>query len=381
MKVNARAFGLLVCSITLLILIARLLVVRGHSKSLLSSPIPKLEEQILGSQSVRDTTINYKDGFLAENTCCKGLPRTISEIAQHCLDNTDFDQLKTNQTDHHKEKTQSGQQCSCNDIFLCRLVVVTGFSSNHFEEAQDMIASVQHHLPNTRLIVYDLGLTTEERDLVESYCNVEYRKFNFNHYPNHAKDLKTCAFKPIIIEEISKEYEVVMWGDSSVRIMSPHFVSTLFPYFKRFPFIPGPPSNLPAVALTHVGMIDYLNVTETRKQLDVYHITIQAGCWIMWINKLMREMFLNLWVDCALHHECIAPHGSRLGPCDLSKRYYCNCHRYDQSALNLILIKIVQQLDLKVLDTIFNYPFKDVFEKVFHVARHVTKHFTPTKKC
>ena len=38
------------------------------------------------------------------------------------------------------------------------LTVVTGISSNHYAESLDMIGSVHHYLPNTDLIVYDLGL-------------------------------------------------------------------------------------------------------------------------------------------------------------------------------------------------------------------------------
>ena len=38
-------------------------------------------------------------------------------------------------------------------------VFVTASSSNHFEESQDAVASVQHHFPKYKIIYYDLGLT------------------------------------------------------------------------------------------------------------------------------------------------------------------------------------------------------------------------------
>ncbi len=43
-----------------------------------------------------------------------------------------------------------------------------------------------------------------------------------------------------------------------------------------------------------------------------------------------------------MHKECIAPQGARLGPCNFNikpETAYAGCHRYDQSALNVILIR------------------------------------------
>uniref|UniRef100_A0A0N4ZKZ8 Beta-1,6-N-acetylglucosaminyltransferase n=1 Tax=Parastrongyloides trichosuri TaxID=131310 RepID=A0A0N4ZKZ8_PARTI len=44
---------------------------------------------------------------------------------------------------------------------------------------------------------------------------VEYRIFNFSHYPKHVSNLKTYAFKDLIIAEVMKEYSYVLWVDSS----------------------------------------------------------------------------------------------------------------------------------------------------------------------
>ena len=48
------------------------------------------------------------------------------------------------------------------------------------------------------------------------------------------------------------------------------------------------------------------------------------------------------WVDCAEHVECISPKGAKRGPCNwkLKPDYlYVGCHRYDQSALNVLLMR------------------------------------------
>ena len=45
-----------------------------------------------------------------------------------------------------------------NDLFK-RTVIVTAFSENHLFEAKGMIASSQKHMPQNKIVVYDLGLT------------------------------------------------------------------------------------------------------------------------------------------------------------------------------------------------------------------------------
>ena len=44
--------------------------------------------------------------------------------------------------------------------------IVTAFSENHFTEALDLIGSIQEHMPNKRIIVYDLGLGLASRNVV-----------------------------------------------------------------------------------------------------------------------------------------------------------------------------------------------------------------------
>ena len=45
-----------------------------------------------------------------------------------------------------------------NDLFK-RTVIVTAFSENHLFEAKGMIASSQKHMPQNKIVIYDLGLT------------------------------------------------------------------------------------------------------------------------------------------------------------------------------------------------------------------------------
>ena len=268
-------------------------------------------------------------------------------------------------------KEAETQQCTCIDFSYCKLVVVTAISSNHYNEVQDMIASVQKFLPSTKLIVYDLGLSAEENEKVQQHCNIEVRPFVFEKYPPHTKNLETYAWKTFIIEEIASEFEVVFWGDASVRVMGPFFAEKVFPFLLKFPFVAGSTLPLPIVSLTHDGMLQYLNLPLSRNQMGRFG-HIEAGCWVMWANSLMKFKFLNYWVDCALHQECIAPHGSNIWPCDFKLHnktkgagVYIGCHRFDQSALGMILIR---EFGLKV----WNLTVHNKARALFHVHRDMT---------
>ena len=222
-----------------------------------------------------------------------------------------------------------------------RLICVTAFSDNHFNEAKDMIADLQTCLPDKKIIVYDLGLNSGHRKEVSSYCNVELRSFPFKDYQqSHVKNLYTFAWKPIIVKLISVEYDVIMYGDSSLRMKSCN-ISSALAYLFEFPFLDLNPVYARVIEFTHDGMIKYLHYPKSRK--DMAHIeTLQGGCWLMWANTVMKEKLIEPWLDCALHKECIAPKGATLFTCHMTQNHdghYIGCHRFDQSALNVILAR------------------------------------------
>ena len=133
------------------------------------------------------------------------------------------------------------ENCSIVDTMVKRLVVATGISSNHYQEAMaGLIGSVQRMMPKTKIIVYDLGLTAKQRDNVRRICDVELRTFNFPKYPDHVspRTLNNYAWKPLIAAELSEEYEMIMYGDSSVRLLEP-LQKHVFPHFLdvELPFV------------------------------------------------------------------------------------------------------------------------------------------------
>ena len=223
-----------------------------------------------------------------------------------------------------------------------QLVVLTAFSDNHFVEARDMIASIQTCLPDKKIIVYDLGLNSENKNEVCKYCNVELRSFPFENYTqHHMRNLRTYAWKPVIVKLVSREYNVIMYGDASLRMKSCNMNRALEHLLNEFPFLGLNPISFRAIEFTHDGMIEYLHYPEHRKDIAQLQ-TLEASCFLMRVNSVMQEKVVEPWLDCALHQECIAPKGSTKNYCSFTRvhdGHYVGCHRYDQSALNLILAR------------------------------------------
>lgn len=240
--------------------------------------------------------------------------------------------------------------CHCIDYMLCRLIVVTALSSNHFFESFDFFGSLHSHLPDTKVIVYDLGLTESEADTIMSYCNVlEVRRFDFDRYPPHTTDLFVYAWKPHVCDEISKEHDVILYCDVSCRI-NPRFTPHL-PHLFEFPVLARIyQDNRPITATTHEGMIEYLLPNLSPAMIaKAMPRHFEASAILFLSNRAMRKRFMRHWVDCARKTNCIAPEGSKLAPCNWSEPVFAGCHRYDQSALNLILFRELSSTGLRRL--------------------------------
>ena len=253
-----------------------------------------------------------------------------------------------------------------------RLVVVTSVSSNHFEESKDMIASIQKYLPQTKILFYDLGLTEAQRLKVSKYCNVELRDVQWDKYPPHVKKLRNYAWKPLVTREVAEKYDLIMYGDSSLRMKSPD-IGPVLGLLLEVPFFDTAPNRLQIICFTHDDTIKYLKYPPSRNDMAKWG-TLQGGTWIMLVNHDMKENVLNPWVDCALHEQCITPKGSLLQPCHFEMlKYndgrYIGCHRFDQSALNIILAR---KFGLNMFNSLSN---SKISRKLWKVERHPTKSY------
>ncbi len=136
-----------------------------------------------------------------------------------------------------------------------------------------------------------------------------------------------------------------MYTDSSIRFHA-SLKERIFPYFLTtnltllgLPFF----DNSNIVQYTHDNTLLYLNLR--REELTDLR-QIQFGFAVFWMSNDIVRSILDEWVDCAMHENCIAPKGALRNHPDCGKKLggppatvYCGSHRFDQSAINLILYK------------------------------------------
>lgn len=95
--------------------------------------------------------------------------------------------------------------------------------------------------------------------------------------------------------------------------------------------------NQPTSALTHPRMFDCFN---TKQEKFFFHRMVQPNHIILYnINSIHFGVMFH-WVKCALVPNCIAPIGAQNSGCRFDKKplyRYSGCHRYDMSALNVVL--------------------------------------------
>lgn len=86
-------------------------------------------------------------------------------------------------------------QYTCTDLMNCEMAVMSPISSNHFKEAQDVIASVQlqYIYSNLNIIIHDLGLDKKEVENLTTSRNVHAEAFPFGVYPEFLKELTSLC--------------------------------------------------------------------------------------------------------------------------------------------------------------------------------------------
>uniref|UniRef100_A0A914WTI8 Uncharacterized protein n=1 Tax=Plectus sambesii TaxID=2011161 RepID=A0A914WTI8_9BILA len=218
-------------------------------------------------------------------------------------------------------------------------IFATGSSSNHFTEARALIVSIRAQFGSTpRIIFYDLGLSDGEAAEVKAGCNIEYRKFAFEKYPSSVRDLTTFRWKILIISQLQREFSTFWWVDSSIRWSkgSLNDVYESVSNGRLGSYLAVDKAHHSVFAATNPAMYKYLP-TDVDK---IGTTMMYGGGFILFYRTPASVEVLKWLVLCAMEDNCINPPNSNLN-CQFVDRenwkLYANCHRYDQSAVNVIL--------------------------------------------
>jgi len=213
-------------------------------------------------------------------------------------------------------------------IFKKETILVSGADSNYFHYLIELINNVLAFNYFNRIIIYDLGLTTEQARQIKSIGSVELRKFDFSRHPNFLSDrddlnkLGAYAWKPAIIYDALVEFETqVFWLDSANLIN------------KRF--------NLSKILLTKLGYFSTLSIGTIKEwsfptvieDLKVSKeiqrkINLNGAIIAFDYNNKTSFKLARKWYEYSMKEELISPKNSNR-----------DNHRYDQTLLSIVLYR------------------------------------------
>lgn len=220
-------------------------------------------------------------------------------------------------------------------------VIVTGASMNHMHEVEALFERlntlVRPDYPSIKVYFYDLGLTSWQRAEVKEICDCTVISFPFERYPPHVRRLNNYSWKPLIIAMMLKNFQFVLWIDSSIQIQTAY----LDPLFKR--------AKAKGVIAKYDG---FLLPSHTHQ--DTYKFLGETPCvfresgefsasFLLFHteNKIIRDYLIKPWVACALIEDCMRTkhEETSLLLCWTHKHYHA-CHRYDQAVFGLLLFRL-----------------------------------------
>ncbi|KAI6190410.1 hypothetical protein M3Y97_00114700 [Aphelenchoides bicaudatus] len=272
--------------------------------------------------------VNASCSCYGDNFCFKGLDESGTTVNGRRFDCSLYDGLKArNLLDSDAAETKPDFE-HLGDWW--KPVFVTSMSSGHFSEGRKLAKSIADHYPDSKIVIFDIGLKSDEVEELKEWCNVVYKQFNFDQLPPHVKILKTYAFKLTIIEAL-EEYKTFFYFDTSIRVTSKFALD----------FLHGVQSKELLPFSTHTfashKMLVYLPVPLMITQISEIQSTFQFVS-----DSPYTRYVMKWWYLCANTKDCVSPNGSvvrcNLGNFYDHKRTYMDCHRFDQAYWNLVAL-------------------------------------------
>ena len=204
--------------------------------------------------------------------------------------------------------------------------IITGATSDHLKWLRLLLQSVRqfHSAAQVELVVWDLGLTAEERKGIESEFATVVRVFDYSKYPEYYRitvNAGEYAWKPALIQETRKELgeRTYLWLDAGDRIRQS--LAPLFAWIEEKGFF----SNT-----THgtVGLWTHPKVFEAVEPRFTRYtpLRMRNGAIIGFNERLpwVRQL-MDTYAQWAHTKAILAPEGSSRAN-----------HRQDQSCLSLL---------------------------------------------
>jgi len=219
--------------------------------------------------------------------------------------------------------------------------LVTGVEPGQGELGLGLVKSAHHFLPATSLLVFDLGLAKYDRDRLEKQCNSStcaLHTFDFAPWPSHLRTLHLRAYRPLIIQTVLRDVGSVVWLDPDHRLTTSNLSQWLEAARKEGVVVWQQGEATATTALTHPRMFEFFPGIKYEEY--AFQHMASASVVVLVYTQATHSKLMLPWLRCALTESCINPIGAQDSGCRFDKKpqyRYSGCHRYDVSALNLVL--------------------------------------------
>jgi hypothetical protein len=221
-------------------------------------------------------------------------------------------------------------------------VVAIAASSNHFKQSIDAVYSVQKFFPGKKILFFDWGLTPNESAAISTWCNVEIRAFDFSairslSQSSISEPWQYHVAKPFAIAEALRDYPIVLWLDSTSRLLTPK-LDYIFELAESNGGIVLLDKSTQGATRIPKPLYKFL---PTNKELAEKRKHVTTGAIFVMRTREVGESVLWWWLLCSNTKECFFDQTIK-AHCEVgsdprkSRRIEANCSRVDHSIANVL---------------------------------------------
>lgn len=221
------------------------------------------------------------------------------------------------------------------------VIFLSASSSNHYNEMQAMFHNlhtvVYPLMPNVTVVLFDIGLTAEERKKTEQHCRCHVVRFPAEKFPPHMKDNHCYSWKPVIVRAtMEKARQILVYQDASIRWDQQ--MLTVMNRTRKFGLQFHRNDYLSRISLhTLKQTFDYFG--EEPCAFSPFP-ELEANNGLYRRDGFIVRALLEPWARCALEAGCMCPVApNSVLSCSKPVAEH-RCHRFDQSVLGMITAKL-----------------------------------------
>ena len=198
--------------------------------------------------------------------------------------------------------------------------LVTFSSDGYTDPLENLIGSLHVWATGVPVVVYDLGMSTANRQRIEAIQDVLVVAFNFSAYPKHVQFMNNYAFKPLLLLDAVHRFGNIMALDAGIEVRSS--LRHVFENIRIAGYFFVEASDVDPLSRVHPTTVAYLNMFKPNPRERQCYAGMHG---YLAHSYAVREVLLPT-VRCGLDWHCIDPQGAGH-----------DNHRYEQAVFSLYM--------------------------------------------